>query len=225
MIKLGIFVLLAGITACSAPRLAAETQTSADGSAPMVALTFDDGPHPSLTPKLLDILEGEGVAATFFVIGSLVEANSQIIKRMADGGHQIGNHTWDHKDMRKLSETRVVYTLQRTSEAVEKACGRPTLGTRPPYGGMNSKTEHHIPSEYKPVIMWDVDPLDWKKPGSGVVAQRIISGAKPGAIILAHDIHSGTIDAIPQVIRELKAKGYQFVTVEEILSSKNSVLR
>lgn len=185
---------------------------------PTLALTFDDGPHATLTPKLLDILKEAGVRATFYVIGSRVSQHPEIIERMVREGHEIGNHTWNHPDLRDLGPAEIRRELQKTEDAIRSACGRGSFSMRPPYGAINQKVANAIPEAHRPIVMWTVDPLDWKKPGSGVVAQRLLAGAKPGAILLCHDIHPGTIDAIKIAIPKLIELGYTFSTVSEILT-------
>jgi peptidoglycan/xylan/chitin deacetylase (PgdA/CDA1 family) len=134
-------------------------------------------------------------------------------------GHEIGNHSWSHPNLAKLSDEGVRTELQRTEDIIVKTTGvRPKL-MRPPYGELAKRQRILVNHDfgYK-VILWDVDPLDWKRPGSNVVAQRIITGARPGSIILSHDIHPPTIAAMPQVFDTLLAKGFKFVTVSELLA-------
>jgi peptidoglycan-N-acetylglucosamine deacetylase len=186
---------------------------------PYIAMTFDDGPSPTLTPRLLDILKEKGVKATFFVIGQNVVHSPEIVARAAAEGHEIGNHSWSHPSLTKISEQRVQEEVQKTSDAISEATGKKPTLLRPPYGAINLRTGKMIEEkDGLTIILWSVDPLDWKSPGANVVAQRLIAGAKPGAITLSHDIKPGTIQAIPEVIDALKAKGYKFVTVSELIA-------
>ena len=185
----------------------------------VVALTFDDGPHGKLTPQLLDLLQRENVRATFFVLGSLVEANPQIVQRMAAEGHEVANHTWDHPRLPSLGAEKFDEQIRKTTEIIEQNTGRKVSIMRPTYGLYNERVKNELLKDYGlDIILWSVDPNDWKKPGANVVARRLVEGAHPGAILLAHDIHPGTIAAMPRAIADLKAKGYEFATVSELLS-------
>jgi peptidoglycan/xylan/chitin deacetylase (PgdA/CDA1 family) len=182
-------------------------------------MTFDDGPHQTLTPKLLDLLAQKKIKVTFFVLGENVERHPEILKRAVAEGHEIGNHTWSHPNLAKLSQEKVRSELQRTDDLIRQTIGfRPKI-MRPPYGSLTSKQREWVHEEFGyNVILWEVDPLDWKEPGPAVVARRIISQTKPGSIILSHDIHAQTIDAMPEVFDALLAKGFKFVTVSELLA-------
>ncbi|MEO5721409.1 MAG: polysaccharide deacetylase family protein [Chthoniobacterales bacterium] len=186
---------------------------------PYIAMTFDDGPHASLTPKLLDLLAARKIKATFFVVGQNVAEYPEIVARAAREGHEIASHSWSHPNLAKMSDDGVRRELQKTDDAIKSAIGvRPTL-MRPPYGSITArqKTWMHENFGYR-VIIWDVDPLDWKRPGPSVVTSRIVNGTQPGSIILAHDIHGPTIDAMPATFEQLQAKGFKFVTVSELLT-------
>ena len=187
--------------------------------APYIAITFDDGPHGTLTPKLLDMLATRKLKATFFVVGECVAEFPEIVKRAAREGHEIANHSWSHPDLRKMSDEAVRAQLQRTDDAIKAATGvRPTL-MRPPYGSITPRQKSwiHDTLGYKTII-WDVDPFDWKRPGPGVVRDRIVNQSKPGSIILAHDIHAATVEAMPATLDQLQAKGFKFATVSELLA-------
>lgn len=192
---------------------------SVNTSRKVVALTYDDGPHAKLTPQLLDILKRENVRATFFVLGSLVEAYPQIVQRMAAEGHEVANHTWDHPRLPSLSAEKLDRQIRETTAIIEKNTGQKVTIMRPTYGLYNERVKNDLLEKYRlDMILWSVDPNDWKKPGANTVARRLIEGAHPGAILLAHDIHPGTIQATPKAIAGLKAKGYEFVTVSELLA-------
>jgi len=208
----------------SANNLGYRNYSSVHVDGPYIAITFDDGPSPTLTPKLLDILKEKGVKATFFVIGQNVAHSPDIVARASSEGHEIGSHSWSHPVLTKLSDEKVHEELQKTSEAIFSATGKKPTLLRPPYGAINPHLSRMIEGqEGLTIVLWSVDPLDWKSPGASVVAERLIAGAKPGAITLSHDIKPGTIDAIPQVIDALKAKGYQFVTVSELIALESKV--
>ncbi|GAA1975113.1 polysaccharide deacetylase family protein [Catenulispora subtropica] len=186
-------------------------------TAKCIALTFDDGPGPD-TGRLLDLLQRENVPATFFVLGDQAEKYPATVRREYAEGHEVGNHTYDHKDLSTLSAAAVQAEIKHGADAIA-ATGipRPTL-VRPPYGAVNDTVRTY--AGY-PFIMWRVDPLDWKYPNAVRVADQIVSHAQPGRIVLSHDIHKTTIDAMPAVIQRLKQQGYTFVTVSTLLKGVN----
>ncbi len=185
---------------------------------PLVAMTFDDGPHHSLTPRLLDILRARNIRATFYVIGNRVVRQPQLMQRIAAEGHEIGNHTWRHPQLSALGNTSVLRELDRTSQAVYEAVGRPPVTMRPPYGSITNRQRLMVHQERNmPTVLWSVDPEDWRRPGSSVVARRIVNRAHSGAVILAHDIHSPTVRAMPAALDGLIARGFRFATVSELI--------
>src|SRR5437879_3578630 len=202
----------------SAPAEPRITFSSVHVDGPYIATTFDDGPSATLTPKLLDLLAAHHIKATFFVIGENVAEHPEIVARAAREGHEIGNHSWSHPNFAKMSQENVRSQLQRTDDAIKDAIGkRPTL-LRPPYGSITEREKRWIHDEFGyEIILWDVDPLDWKRPGPAVVRSRILKETRPGSIVLSHDIHPGTIEAMPSTFDELEAKGFKFVTVSELL--------
>src|SRR5437667_6031352 len=187
-----------------------------DGS--YIAMTFDDGPSATLTPKLLDLLAARHIKATFFVIGENVAEHPEIVARAAREGHEIGNHSWSHPNFGKMSDQAVRRQLQQTDDAIKNATGeRPTL-MRPPYGSITAREKRWVHDEFGyRIILWDVDPYDWKRPGPAVVRNRILKETQPGSIVLSHDIHPGTIEAMPSTFNALEAKGFNFVTVSELI--------
>jgi len=197
---------------------------------PYIAMTFDDGPDAKLTPRLLDILKERHIHVTFFVLGERAKNHPEVIEREAAEGHEVGNHSWDHKALNKLGEGGLQHELADTSDLIKQTIGKTVTLMRPPYGATNPRLNRAIEKEYgMKVILWSVDPDDWRDPGASVVSSRILNGwkgsggAKPGAIILSHDIHKGTIEAMPATLDALLAKGYKFVTISELLAleSKN----
>ena len=186
---------------------------------PYIAMTFDDGPHPVLTPRLLDMLKARGIRATFFLIGQNAAEYPDIVRRIAAEGHEIGNHTWNHPQLTKLSPAALREEIDRTSSTIAEIIGKPLLVMRPPYGATSAYINHWINREFgMKVILWSVDPLDWKYRNSARVERQILAGAQPGAIILSHDIHATTVAAMPDVFDSLLAKGYKFVTVSELIA-------
>ena len=182
----------------------------------MVALTFDDGPDAKTTPQALDILKKYGVKATFFMVGQNVAGNEAIIKRVKQEGHQIGLHTWDHPVLTKLPIETVKKEIFDTQAAIYNVVGIKPMITRPPYGAINQTIQKVIDQSF---IMWDVDSLDWKSRNTKSIMQEIAK-TKPGSIILMHDIHQTSIDALPSVLQYLQEKGYTLVTVDELLEGR-----
>ena len=195
------------------------TFSSVHVDGPFVAMTFDDGPNHSLTPELLDLLASHHMKATFFVVGQNAAEYPDILRRAQREGHEIANHSWSHPNLGKMSDDGVRSQLQKTDDAIRAAIGaRPTL-LRPPYGSITARQKRWIHDEFGyDIILWDVDPLDWKRPGVAAIRNRIVKEAHPGSIILAHDIHPQTIEAMPSTFDELQAKGFKFVTVSELIA-------
>jgi peptidoglycan-N-acetylglucosamine deacetylase len=186
---------------------------------PYIAMTFDDGPSEKLTPELLDILARHHIHATFFVIGQNVVEHPEILLRAVREGHEIGNHSWTHPAFGKMRDASVRAELQKTDDAIRAAIGARPVLMRPPYGSITARQKKWINSEFGyRSILWDVDPLDWKRPGPAVVTSRIVKETRPGSIILSHDIHPGTIKAMPETFDQLQAKGFKFVTVSELIA-------
>lgn len=186
-----------------------------DTCANPVALTFDDGPHKTLTPAKLDVLKEKGVVATFFMIGNQVIAYPDIVKRIYQEGHELGNHTWDHQQLTRLDSAGVKDEIQRAEAAIKNAAGQDAPVFRPPYGAYNDTVKQEAKL---PIILWSVDPKDWQDRVTSIVDDRVNSATKRGDIILLHDIHQSTEDAVPLIIDQLKAKGFCFVTVSQLLA-------
>lgn len=200
-----------------APQKASYSSCRVEG--PYIAMTFDDGPHPVLTPRLLDMLKARGIRATFFLIGENAAEYPDIVRRIAAEGHEIGNHTWNHPQLTKLNPAALREEINRTSTTIAEIIGKPLLVMRPPYGATSAYINQWMNREFRmKVILWSVDPLDWKYRNSARVESQILAGARPGAIILSHDIHATTVAAMPDVFDSLLAKGYKFVTVSDLIA-------
>ena len=194
------------------------TFSSVHVDGPYIAMTLDDGPSATLTPKLLDLLAAHHIKATFFVIGENVAEHPEIVARAIREGHEIGNHSWSHPNFGKMSDENVRRQLWRTDDAIKNATGKRPALLRPPYGSITAREERWIHDEFGYlIILWDVDPYDWKRPGPTVVRRRILQETRPGSIVLSHDIHPGTIEAMPSTLDALEAKGFKFVTVSELI--------
>jgi len=194
-----------------------QTESDVDcANVPCVALTFDDGPS-IFTDGLLDLLKERNVRATFFVLGQSVRVQPETIARMKQEGHQIGNHTWDHPNLTELSDALIQEQIEQTDNLIIQLTGEPTQLLRPPYGAYD---EYVLSVAQLPIILWSVDPLDWKDRDAEVVASRI-SDAPTGSIILAHDIHETTVAAVPSIIDSFVGRGVHFVTVSQLLAPQS----
>ncbi|MBR3840642.1 MAG: polysaccharide deacetylase family protein [Erysipelotrichales bacterium] len=179
----------------------------------VIALTFDDGPNRRITPKILDLLDEYNIKATFFLIGKQIDENQEIVERMLASGHQIGNHTFTHHNILKLSDDEILAELRKTDEALSKLNYTPTI-FRPPYG---SYTKECVSDISKTVITWDLDSRDWELLDANKVYKKVMSEVKNNDIILMHDMYESTYEAVKRLIPDLLEAGYEFVTVEELL--------
>lgn len=184
-----------------------------------IALTFDDGPVTSNTTRVLNMLKKRNIKATFYVLGPRVKNNPTLMRRMVAEGHEVGNHTWTHGKLTNMSDSMVRSELKRTENAIIAATGVKPRTMRPPYGALLTRQRNMIFNEFGyPTILWDVDPQDWKKPGLSVIRNRIVSKTKAGSIVLLHDLHSSSVDAVPSTVDALLRKGYKFVTVSQLIA-------
>ncbi len=202
------------------------------GTGKKVALTFDDGPSPTTTPQILAILADKGVHATFFDTGIAASKHPDLVRAEVDGGHVIGNHSWSHPQFTKLTDAAIADQINRTSQVITQASGRPVCYVRPPYGDVNGRVNRLIASLGYSQAMWNVDTLDWKRPGVDKIAAAAV--AYPDnkmPIVLMHagkaDGYGGapadgtvspdrtqTVAALPMIIDTLKARGYTFVQLD-----------
>lgn len=184
----------------------------------LLALTFDDGPRRSTTSKLLEGLDQRGVPATFFLIGKQIEGNEDLIRQMADSGHQIGIHTFDHVELHNLSPADIHRQLDPTRAALRAILGDREFLLRPPYGFLDDTLLQQADS---PIILWSVDPEDWHNRDVQREVAHIVSHVQDGDIILMHDIFAESVDAALQVVDQLHQAGYVFVTVDDLLLARN----
>ncbi|MGA5763365.1 polysaccharide deacetylase family protein [Nonomuraea bangladeshensis] len=180
-----------------------------------VALTFDDGPSPH-TAELLDILKRENARATFFVVGANAAAQPDLLRRMSDEGHLVGNHSWSHTDLSKPGTAKIADSLERTRDAVAAAIGQAPTLVRPPYGAVSGMLRNVARDQGFPLVTWDVDASDQQGGATRDIVDRSVHDAHPGAIILLHDIHRESVAAVPDILKRLRGKGYTFVTVPEL---------
>src|SRR5262245_20861612 len=205
-----------GAAASAGPKI---TFSQCHVEGPYVAMTFDDGPHGANTPRLLEMLKQRGIKATFFCVGQCVAEYPELAKRIVDEGHEIASHSWSHPQLSSMSEANVRDQLEKTHQAIKQATGVAPKIFRPPYGAFTARQRNWANAVYGyKLILWDVDPLDWKVRNSAHVESEILKQTVPGSIILSHDIHKTTVDAMPATLDALLAKGYKFVTVSELLA-------
>ncbi|MDX3451879.1 polysaccharide deacetylase family protein [Streptomyces sp. ME02-8801-2C] len=181
-----------------------------------IALTFDDGPAAPETATLLNHLAQYKARATFFTVGQNVAAHPDLVRAEARAGHEVGNHSWNHPDLTKLTPEQIASQLNRTSAAIKAATGKEPTLFRPPYGALNSTVRSA--TSLSPVL-WDVDTEDWRYPDAAKVAQTVIDKAQRNSVVLMHDIHPTSVAAVPQILRILTARGYHFVTVSHLRAS------
>lgn len=180
----------------------------------VVAITFDDGPRRSTTTRLLDGLKERNVRVTFFLMGKSIEGNEDIVQRMKEEGHLIGNHTFNHVELTGLSDSKALEEIEKTNDAVMQVTGSEPKYIRPPFGKISEHVKEEIDMD---CVMWSVDPVDWNTTDCSLVVNHVVNNAKNGDIILMHDIYDSSVTAALEIIDRLQAKGYVFVTVDQIL--------
>jgi len=213
---LAALVLLAGCGAGSGVAVG-ETAQETEETVKYVALTFDDGPSPRCTPRLLDGLQELGAKATFFVVGCQVVKDPDIVQRMAAEGHQVGNHSYDHAALNQLTPRQALEDLEKNDTLLRQLLGDGDYWVRPPYGLL---TETEAAALTVPLVNWSVDTEDWRTKDSGKILDVIYRCTGDGDIVLLHDRYQNTVDAVLTAIEHLQQQGYVFVTVEELLALK-----
>ena len=214
---------LANVPKPPEPKPAPKPTPAAPAPAPttgnkVIALTFDDGPGP-YTAHLLDVLDQYGAKATFFLIGSKVSSQANVVRSIHARGHQLGNHSWSHPELPKLPAGQIAGEIDRTNDAIKQATGVTPAILRPPYGAVNGVVLEQLRLRGMSSILWSVDTRDWADRNSDIVCSRAVAGARPGAVILMHDIHQTSVSAVPCILSALKQQGYSFVTVQGLLGN------
>ena len=188
-------------------------ETYIDPEKPMIAITMDDGPGP-YTNEVLDILEENGAHGTFFMQGiNVTDKYAAVLKRMADLGCELGNHSTKHDNLKKLTAEQIRKDMKNTNERIKKYCGKYPTVMRPPYGAVDEKVLQNVGL---PVILWNVDTLDWKTRNTNQTVKSLTTNIKSGDILLLHDIHKPSVEALKIAIPQLIEQGYQLVTVSEM---------
>lgn len=180
----------------------------------IIAITFDDGPGYKTTAKLLDGLAERNVKATFFLIGNKIEQNTDIVRRMHDEGHLIGNHTYSHVDLASVGNNSALQEIQKTNELIKNITGEDAKYIRPPFGKYNNSLIYDV--NMTPVL-WSIDPDDWKTTDVSHIVDLVVNNAGCGDIILLHDIYDSSVEAALEIIDRLQDKGFVFVTVDQLL--------
>ena len=222
--KIAVLLCVLGLT-CALP--APEGTAPAGGPAevtvedpPLVALTFDDGPRSSTTGPLLDGLALREVPATFFLVGSRIPGNEELVRRMAAEGHQIGVHTYDHVELKGLSRREFDFQVGKTRALLTGLLGEGSYWLRPPYGLIDKAAENWCGG---PIILWSVDPEDWKDDNIDRITAAVLDHVSDGDIILMHDLFASSEEAALQVVDALLDRGFCFVTVEQLMQARGVV--
>mgnify|MGYP000964318717 CR=1 FL=1 len=191
----------------------------------LIALTFDDGPNPAITPKMIALLERKNAKGTFFLAGKFVSAYPQVVREyLTRPCAEIANHTWSHPQLSKISPDAVASEIEKTSRAImDCGCAKPTL-VRPPYGATNATVNELIRSKGYVPVLWDIDTNDWRKRSAAQISEQILREAHDGAIVLMHDRFESDLVALETVIDDLQGRGFVFVTVSEMLSQPRTTL-
>lgn len=195
-----------------------------DPSRPMVALTYDDGPTRTVTPRILELLRANNAKATFFMVGNRVEDHRDLVDQMVDLGCEVANHTYDHKLMNKVDPAEMTRQLEMTNQVISDACGVSPVLMRPCGGARSDAGMMAVGAISMPAILWSVDTLDWKTRDAQRTIQNVLDNVKDGDIILMHDLYDATAEASETIIPELISQGYQLVTVSELTSYRGGML-
>ena len=205
---------LTGAAFAVARRPAVQAVSSSETSLKQVALTFDDGPHQTCTPALLDGLKQRNVKATFFLMGENIAGKEELVQRMQEEGHLIGNHSYRHIQMTKEGAEQACTEIEQTETLIQSITGQRPEYLRPPYGAWNEQLECRVNLT---TVLWNVDSLDWKLQNTERIVRRVEKDVKGGDIILMHDIFQTSVEAALRIVDDLQKQGYEFVTVDELL--------
>lgn len=188
---------------------------------PEVTLTFDDGPNPPYTSQVLTILQRYRIPATFFDVGRQVQAYPDLVRQEYISGHSVGNHTWGHANLSHLSELSIIWQLTTDEDIIKRIIGVPPTFFRPPYGAFNALTLKNINDFGLICVLWNVDPIDWSRPGVSTIVKRVLYQTRDGSIILLHDgggDRAQTVAALPIIIKSLQQRGFRFVSLQQLIA-------
>lgn len=194
------------------------TPVETDGK--YIALTFDDGPHPDVTPRILESLAQYDAKATFFMLGLQVEYYPELAAEVANQGHEVANHSHSHTDMTLLGNDQIAKEIATTNANIENITGSKSVLFRPPYGAYNEQVQNIAKQNGLSIILWSVDSLDWKNRNKHTIHSTVTANATVGSTVLLHDIHPTTADALPEVLKTLSEQGYEFITVSELMEKQ-----
>lgn len=183
----------------------------------LVAFTFDDGPYPPVTQRILDVLEENGARATFFVMGNRMGTYPDVVKSAYELGCQIANHSYSHENLTKISKEKIIYEVEHSNDCINEVVEVGDVMLRPPYGSHNDLVDQTVKV---PMIAWSVDSLDWKSRNKDAIVKEVLEHIQDGDIVLMHDLYSTTADAVEYLVPELIKQGYEFVTVAELFERK-----
>lgn len=223
IIFLALCLCSVGVYAAAPPRKDGVIFSGTTACGKKIALTFDDGPHPVKTPQVLDLLEKHGVRATFFIVGSLAEYHPEIVKREAELGHELANHSYTHPRLSKLTESEIKLEIERADAAIKKATGVAPRLFRPPEGAYSKDIVGIASALGKETIIWTVDTMDWARSPCEKIVENVKANVTSGSIILFHDCTRDgtfTLEALAELLPYLKSQGYEFVTVSELIESE-----
>lgn len=212
-VMLFMWLVTVGLVNVSRP-VSSELKVEVPPGRRLIALTFDDGPHPEHTRALLDGLEQRGIKATFFLVGTQIPYAPELVERMARQGHQIGIHTLEHVAVGGLSREEFLHQVEGMRRVLYPMVGEQELWLRPPYGLISDGALDWADS---PVILWSVDPEDWRDADAARVTEHIVAHTRDGDIILAHDIYPSSVEGVLAAVDRLREQGFEFVTVARLL--------
>lgn len=192
-----------------------------DLNAPMIALTFDDGPNPDSTKRILEVLSDNYSHATFFVVGTNAAQYPETLQAIASSGCELGNHTNNHKDLTKLTDAEINEQIDGVNRSVKKATGEKTTVIRPPYGAFD---DHVLGMLSEPVVLWDLDTEDWSSRNAAEIVEHVMENVKDGDIVLMHDIYDSTAEAVEIMVPKLKERGFLIMSVSEMAEHKGKTL-
>lgn len=188
-----------------------------DKSKKLIAFTFDDGPKRGNTERVINALERNDARATFFMLGQNAKLYPESVKKVLESGNEVSGHSYNHPQLTKIGAAGVRKQMKMMNQALKAACGSKAVSVRPPYGAIDQTVKNNVDG---PLILWNIDTLDWKTRNANATVQAILKNAKDGDIVLMHDIHLQTVEAVEKVLPKLKERGFEVCTVSELLEAK-----